>query len=199
MGLRSYILNKKKKIQFERKKEVDNKIRLIYINLDKFRKYGSKNDLIREKLYKSDIFQLPDGMNIEEAYKVISYLFDNVENNCSLNMASIQNVVAVSKILENFKFKRLTSDNDFFHKVCEYDKISEYTVVNCPREDGVIDLITIGGQKDQFKNTDMSDRYFNWYSKVSAWEFDYIYKEVGVTKAELDNIMKNSDCKRVVM
>ena len=84
-------------------------IRLVYIGLAPYNSYaGGKK--IGETLLASPTFALKEGMSMEEAYKVISYLSLKVERDYHLNPGCRESVIRVCSILENYGFKKVNED-----------------------------------------------------------------------------------------
>ena len=181
-------------------------IRLYYIGLEKFYRYADMSQPKIGQTYGiSDHFQLPEGMTIEDACKVVSYLSDKVERENHLEPACKESVYAVSQLLNDYGFKRVTEEGSnpnlnrslFFnmHAVSEYSpfyRISSPKSTLCNNVDGVVDLFSVGGDFKLFKKTHLHSRYFDWYEKdVSFSEIQSIYKNIG-KESILANISQQS-------
>ena len=163
-------------------------IRLFYVALEKFKRYGTNNKVIGKTYTISSLFKLPKEMSLEDACKVLSFLSEKVEKENNLEPACSKSVEMVSNVLENFGFKKIeTKTKGHFHGVAQYKPFSKIkTFTECKEVDGVVDLFTVGGDFNIFKNSDLYDRYFNWYTEgVNQKEIENIYKKIG--KQELFN------------
>lgn len=158
-------------------------IRLYYVAFEKYNAYDSGLAKIGQTFGISSPFRIPRNMSIEDACKVVSYLSDKVEKENNLEPASEKSVIAVSKLLSNYGFDIVyTEEKGHFHTVSEFSpfhKIKTDSLKASEKIDGVVDLFTIGGNAKLFKKTDLNSRYFNWYTK-------------GVTKTEVEEIYKNN-------
>lgn len=154
-------------------------IRLIYASFEKFERYDTNKPMLGKTYNISSPFLLPDGMTLEEACKVVSYLTNKVEKVEKIEEASEKSVVRVGKILPSFGFKTLNDyKNGHFHAVQTYP-IGNFKTSMCEQIENVVDLFTIGGHTKEFKKSDLQDRYFDWYSKnVTEKEFDEIYDKI---------------------
>lgn len=156
-------------------------IRLFYVSYETFIGYHDGQKKICETYGISSPFKLPNGMSIEDACKVVSYLSDFVEKGNNLEPACEQSVRMVSNILEKYGFSKVEGkEKGHYHAVSEYIPFHT-TRANFPateKIEGVVDLFSVGGDFKIFKKTDLYDRYFEWYTE-------------GVTKQEVANIYKN--------
>lgn len=112
-------------------------------------------------------FRIPDGMKREDAFKVLSYLTDFIENNLDVGEATFKSVKALDEALdiERFGFKRI---DDMRNKV---DSISLYTV---------------SGRLKAFKRSKFYDTYFEWYTEgVTREEIVSIYDSIGLPFSDL--------------
>ena len=211
MGIKDYIEKKRKEklpliarvdlteLQKQREKDMEDRevsilaaadytrrittIRLYYIALQKFMKYGSDQMMVGQTYGVSSPFRLPNGMTFEDAFKVVSYLSDKVETENELNPASEESVVMVSQMLDKYGFSRVEGEEKGpYHAICEYRpfyKIKPAFPVG-EKIEGVVDLFTVGGDFKIFKKTDLYDRYFDWYIEgISQQEIADIYKNIG--------------------
>ena len=122
-------------------------------------------------------FTLPDGMNREDAFKVLSYLTDFIEKESNLEPCSFKIVEALDKVidLERLGFKRLDTNFD------------DYSL-------DVINLFTISGRILLFKKSQHYDRYFEWYSEgVTFDEVKNIYNKCGIDFYDLVPINKENE------
>ena len=210
MGIKDYIEKKRKEklpliarvdlteLQKQREKDMEDRevsilaacdytkriptIRLYYIALEKFLKYGTDQMMVGQTYGVSSPFRLPNGMIFEDAFKVVSYLSDKVETENNLEPASEKSVIMVSNILENYGFRKVEGEEKgHFHAVSSYVPFSKIKTAFPAGEqiEGVVDLFTVGGNFRTFKKTDLHKRYFDWYSKgVTAEKIQDIYKDI---------------------
>ena len=210
MGIKDYIEKKRKEklpliarvdlteLQKQREKDMEDRevsilaacdytkriptIRLYYIALEKFLKYGTDQMMVGQTYGVSSPFRLPNGMTFEDAFKVVSYLSDKVETENNLEPASEKSVIMVSNILENYGFSKVEGEEKgHFHAVSTYVPFRKIKTAfpACEKIEGVVDLFTVGGNFRTFKKTDLHKRYFDWYSKgVTAEKIQDIYKDI---------------------
>jgi len=127
-------------------------------------------------------FLLPDGMNVEEAFKILSYLTDFIESDDDIKNLSFQAVSTLDYVLnlKRFGFKRI----DFQ-----------------PNEEEIADLFTIVGRVERFKNSKYNEKYFEWYiPNVTKDEIEKIYTnhdmefvdliKIGNSKSTNDKVKK---------
>lgn len=152
-------------------------IRLIYVGFEKFTRYGTNDTMLGKTYGVSSPFTLPEGMTIEQACKVISYLSEKVENENNIGPASEKSVAKVSGILTDYGFvKNEGFPHGYFHIVQEYPEDGK--IIGEQPINGVIDLFTVGGDFELFKKSNLYDRYFDWFAD-------------GVTKKEIKEILGN--------
>lgn len=109
-----------------------------------------------------DPFELPNGMSREDAFKVLSYLTDDIERKKGLGPCSYQSVSLLNEVLN---LQRLG-----------FKKIGE----NCDDKD-IIDLFVIDGRVLLFKESSYYPNYFEWYSEnVTLSEVENIYKKINI-------------------
>lgn len=133
-------------------------------------------------------FMLPNGMERNDAFKVLSYLTDFIEKSTGLEEGSFRSVRTLDNVLdlERLGFKRVEVD---------YPKDSSE----------VIDLFTIRGRVLLFKQSKLYQKYFEWYSEgVTFDEVKEIYNKCGIDFYDLIPVIKekeenNSDEIKLVM
>ena len=157
-------------------------IRLCYISMEKFRRYGTNDVLIGTTFGVSSPFRLPNEMSIADAFKVVSYLSDKVETENNIEPASEESVAKVSDLLTDYGFQKVESkERGHFHEISEYcpgHKIKT-DIAACKQIDGVVDLFSVGGDFGLFKRSEFYPRYFNWYAEsVSEEDIVKIYKDI---------------------
>ena len=163
------------------------KIRLIFIDLSKFYRYDSSQMRVGMTVGASSQFDLPENMTMKQACKVISYLSEKVEKEKEIEPASEESVMAVSNILEDYKFKKLQETKPTrIHLVKKYRRFSKISVP-CQAREGAVDLITFSGDEKCFKNSEMYSRYFDWFTEnVTSEEIDEIYSNINHKEANLE-------------
>ena len=82
-------------------------IKLYYVRLERFKNSFDGQICVGLTGGLSTNFRIPEGMNIEEACRVISYLSDKVEHENKITPASERSVAAVSGILSKYGFTPL--------------------------------------------------------------------------------------------
>ena len=146
----------------------------------------------------SSPFRLPNGMSVEDACKVVSYLSDKIETENDLEPACEKSVAMVSNILSNYGFERVEGkEKGHYHAVTRYYpliKVKEGAFPACNKIDGVVDLFTVGGDFKVFKNSELYDRYFDWYTEdVSLEEVQEIYKKINQEYLLTDAVVKGKE------
>ena len=117
---------------------------------------------IRTMDYPFDSFELPNGMSREDAFKVLSYLTDDIERKGKIEPCSYQSVSSLNEVLN---LQRLG-----------FKKIGK----NCDEKD-IINLFTIDGRVFLFKKSRYYSSYFEWYSEnVTLTEVKNIYKKINI-------------------
>ncbi len=181
------LLKKKKQLRLtvDDLKDI-NHIRLYYISLEKFQRSG---DILTTRIGQtfgiSSPFKIPEGMSMEDACKVVSYLSLMVEKKYNIEPATEKSVAMVSKILTNYGFERIDGYNHgHIHAVLALDnpfkRITTKVEQCCGEIDGVADLFTIDANFKLFQKTDLYDRYFEWFTEgVTMQDVENIYKNIG--------------------
>lgn len=148
-------------------------IRMVYSAFSVYNGYA-RGTFLGETCFWSQQFNLPKGMSLNDACKIISYLSEKVEKENLIDEASLESVKQVSGILQNYGFTPVLGTQDKYlhgHGELPIFKIKSL----CKKVDGVVDLITYGGEK-KFKRSDLHSRYFEWFTKdVKEKEIQQIY------------------------
>ena len=172
-------------------KKIPNKIRLYYVSLEQFKRYGTNDSKIGQSFNVSSPFKIPHGVRLEDACKIVSYLSEKVEKERNIEPASSRSVARVSEILTDYGFERLPDyDHGYTHSVVDCSifgsplrKISK--VAPEPIE-GVVDLFTVGGDLKLFENSELFDRYFDWFSpNVTEKDVMDIYNLAGMRMCDV--------------
>lgn len=148
-------------------------IRLVYVGLGAYNSYAGGRK-IGATLWASPTFSLKEGMSMEDAYKVISYLSLKVEREYRLQPGCKDSVTKVCSILENYGFK----------KVSEEGKANYHATLTCPasrlmlplvKVDDCVNLYTVDGHFDLFRRSNLYGDYFEWFKdNVKESEFNQI-------------------------
>ncbi len=126
-----------------------------------------------------DPFMLPLGMSREEAFRVLSYLIDYIEQNLSLPECSFPGLKALNDVLD---LERLG-----FKKVPNKETIPDADI---------IDLFTVTGRILLFKKSKNYKKYFDWYTEgVTLEEVKAIYQKLGLEFSDLKPEEKLSEIK----
>lgn len=107
-------------------------------------------------------FSLPQGMEKEDAFKVLSYLTDFIEQKPGIEKASLRSLEILDSIidLEDLGFKR-----------------RKYLPINTP----VVNLYTVTGIVDQFEHKFHYSTQVNWYTpNITKEEVKEIYGKKGL-------------------
>jgi len=147
-----------------------NVYRLRYINYHNIgESYGYKDyrgviDWPFEKFY------LPENMNREDAFKVLSYLTDWIESNTDTKICSYKSVKVLNHVLDMKRYG--------------FSRVNEEVA-----EEDVIDLFTVSGRVKRFIDSKYYDRYFEWYTpNVPREEVVAIYEKCGLTFEDLVSV-----------
>lgn len=108
-------------------------------------------------------FSLPKGMEKEDAFKVLSYLTDFIEQKPGIEKASLKSLEILDSIidLEDLGFKR-----------------KKYLPINTP----VVNLYTVTGIVDQFEHKFHYSTQVNWYTpNITKEEVKEIYGKKGLS------------------
>lgn len=182
MGFIDYVKNKK----ITKEKNIPNNqndaIRLCYVAFERFQdmtKLGKTYEFYKP-------YKLPEGMSIEDACKVVSYLSTKVEYTKNIEEASRPSVCAVNELLMDYGFNLTGSTPGYFvHSVESYNPLRSIANpgYNCKELEGVTDLFTVGGEPKLFKKSSLNDRYFDWFTpNVTFKEIQEIYKRINKEK-----------------
>ena len=147
-----------------------NMIRLVYVEIGSSRSYGRFGVTIGA----SSSFVLPEGMNLKDACKVISYLSEKVEKQYNLEPGCKESLARVSRILENYGFKKTgMHTQNYLHMLMQVGFMGK---INIPLSEveGCANLYTVAGM-DLFRRTNLYNDYFEWFTEnVKESEFNQI-------------------------
>lgn len=143
------------------------RIRLMYVRFEKFYRYYNEGYRIGTTLGVSSPFMIPKGMSLESACKVISYLSEKVEKENNIEPASEDSVALVSKLLEDYGFKKMDVDYTpgHYHSVSEPRSFSKINTSFDDPIESTYDLITVDGDNKLFKKSVLGTRYFDWFKE----------------------------------
>lgn len=165
-----------------------NAIRMIYIAYSKYNDYSSNEKKLEQTYCVSSPLLIPQGINIEEACKIASYLSEKVERENNLEPACEQSVALTSQILQEYGFMKLKGYNHgHYHVKGKFPRRKTGTaLLSSEKINGVVDLITIDGDPIIFKQSEIYNRYFDWFTaNVSETEIKYIYEKAGINLDEM--------------
>ena len=100
-------------------------------------------------------------MSREDAFKVLSYLTDFIEERNDIEPCSLKSVLTLDKAidLERFGFTRVEELDD----------------------NEILDLFTVTGRLLLFKRSELYKKYFNWYKEgVTLEEVSSIYNKLSM-------------------
>ena len=155
-------MEKNSSIELKNHKIGNQKIyRLHYVYLNCHKSAYTRRKLIEYISLPQKPFTLPNGMSREDAFKVLSYLTDYIERRDDVDPCSAKSVKILDSVLnlERFGFKKVEENN----------------------KNEIIDLFTVTGDLLMFKNSDLYNKYFEWYTEnVTKEEVEEIYKNIGI-------------------
>lgn len=133
--------------------------RLHYVN---YHRIGENTNYSRDNIGLIDMpfepFMFPEGMSQEEGFKVLSYLTDFIEERSDIEICSLKSVSTLVNALDLERFG--------FRRIPEKD------------ERNIIDLFTVDGRLQLFKESEFYPKYFNWYKEgITLEEVKEIYKK----------------------
>jgi len=167
-----------------------NKVRLIYVCMNKHLSLGKLK--LEQEYFISKPYTLPEGMNLKDSYKTISYLSDLVENKYYIEPASRESVKIVCTLLNQLGFKENNEYHHGFAHSTEKFPLVGSIESRAPSLEGVIDLFTVDGMP-LFKRSDLYLRYFNWYTpKIKENEIQSIYSKIknNYNSSEIEDILE---------
>ncbi|MBQ7453242.1 MAG: hypothetical protein IJS68_03130, partial [Clostridia bacterium] len=134
---------------------------------------------IKEVIYASNVFEIPDDMNFMEVCMLASYLKDN-------RLQDVQDIAdnfqRIAKKFARLGFKKCSGTFEQGTSVyCDYCKwrseIKNEEIIN--RIDDVIDLITIKDGTGKIQTTPVAQRQFEWEVQgVTEDEFNNLCQKV---------------------
>ena len=158
--------------------------RLHYINYHKFgESYGQQGKNVGVVDWPFKPFVLPNEMNREDSFKVLSYLTDFIETQLNLEPYSHKSVSILDDILnlERLGLRKLDVSLD-------------------TASADIIDLFTVSGRLQLFKNSSLYQKYFEWYIEgVVLDEVKNIYNKCGIEFYDLVNINDSFENTQLIM
>lgn len=114
-------------------------------------------------------FVLPEGMSVEDAFKVLSYLAEYVEKKYDLEECSATSVQCMDRLLEKFYFTHIEPEGETPFRFKHTN--------NTP----CTHLFTVNGRFSYFKRSYYAEHYFEWFTEgVTRDEVDEIYAALGL-------------------
>lgn len=176
------------KVEDTIKKSPDNIIRLTYISMKTFESYYNKHLMLGTTCSYTNPYQLPEGMTLEEACKVVSYLAQNVEDKEKTPICNSHNSSRVGELLEQYHFIKLHFPKwGCHHSTKNFNsEDKKINIDHLPSSESATDLYTFIGNFKLFKNSNIKDKYFEWFTEgVTEEEIKEIYGKLNIS---LDNI-----------
>lgn len=174
-------------------------IRLCFVSMDGVNQDAGKVQ-IATTYGVTCVYNLPQGMSLEDASKIISYLTEKFERKNGLETGSEMALRIVASEMGNYGFrKRNYMESDFNHAYSEseLDEATNTIIVSTGSDakshiDGVVDFMTIGGDQSLFLCSDLAENQFSWFKpNVSFDEMKKIYEKIGY-EARFDGVSKKS-------
>lgn len=162
-------------------KNQEQTLRLIYVSI-------SKNNMATlpkfDQLFGiSDQFKLPDGMSMEDACKVVSYLSNEVQSKHNIILNSPKNLSCTCNQLLKYGFEKINGGWSGFINGTAFDKETAVIIpkpmqIAYTEQSNCMDLFVVGGNPELFKETVFADKYFNWFSNnVTRQDIMAIYQK----------------------
>ena len=166
------------------------KIRIQFVFMNKCTYKDIRVSTVETSLYSSKAMILPNGMTIEDACKVVSFLSEKVAREYQYTLTSPNGVDMVSKYLVNLGFDTVSCyKSGYFHYHNDYKPFRKIKISN--EEKGVTDLFAVAVDFNVFKKSDLYDRYFDWFtSGVTEQEIKDIYERIGKAQLLEDALFK---------
>ncbi len=166
------------------------KIRLVYFSNEKWKDHD-KALRLTQSFGLSNVYTLPKNMPIEDACKVISYLSEKVEQENNLEPACPKSLKLVSEELHYYGFtKNYDCWSGFISGTCYYlprmIQLAKPLQRAYNHRNNAIDLFTVSGDFELFKQTMLYDRYFEWFTPgITEDEVKDIYNQIGINLDEM--------------
>ncbi len=156
------------------------KIRLTYVAIEKFNSYFDGQDKFGTTYNVSSPFKLPEGMTLQEAYRVVSYISELVEREYHKEPASNNSVALTSNMLDDYGFvKQEGHPHGYSHTTGDYSRRGKY-IEPVPAIE-TVDLFTVGGDFNEFKKSNLYKQYFEWFTEgVTFEEIQKLYSRLGL-------------------
>ena len=161
------------------------KIRLCYIACNKIDQNDTNESHLEIIYYATRHFCLPKHMELNDAYKVISYLTEKIAKNNHIKQPSAKCVEVVGNFLCRYGFEVI--DNELHGPVYSVKPYKPFVNIKIAssispiskKSENSIDLFSIGGDAKIFQRTDMYNKYTPWYIQgVTKQEIEDIYKKI---------------------
>ena len=157
-------------------------IRMIYISMGKHYNPYQGEYMFEKELAVLPHYLIPDGLSLQEACEVLSYLSNRIEQDNNIEPASLTSVKSVCKVLSKYGFKKIEDNkSDYYHShiTYEWNPLNKEQYSSISEIDGVTDIITYRADDKIFKKSDMAERYFDWYTEdVSQHRFKELINKI---------------------
>ena len=195
MGIIKYIQNKKlQNKKLFKDEEIEQKpaeIRLIYVKMKNYKSSIMEDtEYLDKQYYISSCFKAPEGMNVGEACKILSYTTQNIikEN----KKRTIENGIdcITDSLVKNYGFIETHPEqyHGFFTITQGKDNWTTMQATICSPIDSVTDLFMVAGNKLIFSRSPLSKRYFEWYNpNITKEDVEKIYQKIGLPLEQIPN------------
>lgn len=158
---------------------------MVYVRYESFyRNYSiSSPKAVGQTCFYSKQYQIPEGMDPEEAFKVISCLIDCVEGENKLEENYFKIIQKTSELLPSYGFKEVEgTEARYSHSTGTLLPLAKLSCL-CEFVPGVADLIIYGGEEKLFRRSEIRKRYFEWYTpNVTKEEVDEMFDTIEFIK-----------------
>lgn len=169
-------------------KKLEKKIRVSFVAFDYGVGYGVHKPKIRIIYGRTCDYRLPKGMELKDAYKVVSYLSEMVDKKIDAPAISESNVENFACILQDYGFKKDEKYKpDFSHyqemidDVYPIQNISVEKTFSLPQSKDVDELLFFDGDLEFFVRSDMCEKNIDWFvPNVTYKDVKKIYSELGL-------------------
>ena len=177
----------KKKLTQSKNKQEPDIIRLMFVNLELSNSKDGRQFIEKSYNY-SNPYQIPEGMTLDEACKVVSFVASHFEDKFNIKVDSFVSPRCVGDYLEKLQFTKLTEPKEFYSN-SELSIYMDEKINFNAHQKGIIDLITFKGDESVFNRTDLKNHYFDWYTKdVTLEELTAVYQRINAQKPNIEII-----------
>lgn len=91
-------------------------IKLVFVQLEDYTHEPSNTKMIKGIVNQSPVYKIPQGMTLEEATRVLSYVNELIESNFEIDYDSMECQKLVQKYLPNYGFEIATKETEEMQK-----------------------------------------------------------------------------------